>query len=129
MLLRKYMSLLGIGSAKIDLILEKESYRPGEPVHGYFFIQGGTIEQQVKRIECDLVMLDQISGVETIVDSATILSGAKIESEEMNKINFSFQLPESVALTDENTSYCFHTKLHFNEGVLSRDEDVIKIIH
>ena len=48
MILRKYMALIGIGSAKIDLILEKVSYKPGEQVKGYFMVKGGTIEQQLR---------------------------------------------------------------------------------
>ena len=53
------MSLLGIGSAQIDLILQKEIYNPGNPIHGYFLIKDGTIKQQIKRIDYDLVISDQ----------------------------------------------------------------------
>ena len=48
LILRKYMSMLGIGSAKIDLQLPKLQYTPGENVSGIFLIEGGTIEQQIK---------------------------------------------------------------------------------
>ncbi|MDQ0219743.1 sporulation protein [Peribacillus cavernae] len=128
MILRKYMSLLGIGAAKIDLILQKEAYRPGDPVHGYFIIKGGTIEQQLKRIDCDLVVMDKISGTEKVIDSTTILTSTRIDSEESNKISFAFQLPDSVLASTEEITYRFKTRLTFNEGVTSRDQDLIQII-
>ncbi|PLT33401.1 sporulation protein [Bacillus sp. V5-8f] len=128
MILRKYMSLLGIGSAKIDLILDKEAYMPGEPVHGQFYIKGGTIDQRLKRIDCDLVAIDNTDGSEKVIDSKTILSSASILSDEMNQISFAFQLPESVRASTDRLTYRFDTRLAFNEGASSRDQDEIKIV-
>lgn len=128
MLLRKFMSRLGIGSARIDLILPKETYKPGEQINGYFLINGGTVEQKIKRIECELVMLDQSTGIEKVIDSATILSSRLILSEELNKISFTFNLPTSIRVSTEDISYNFKTKLTFDEGVESRDQDSIQII-
>ncbi|PLS17700.1 sporulation protein [Bacillus sp. M6-12] len=128
MILRKYMSLLGIGSAKIDLILEKDTYKAGNPVHGYFIIKGGTIEQQIKRIDCDLVMTDTTEGAEMVIDTTTMLSTSKIHSEETNIIPFAFQLPDFLEASTEEISYRFTTRLTFNEGVKSIDQDVIQIV-
>ncbi|RBW68795.1 sporulation protein [Bacillus taeanensis] len=127
MILRKAMSLLGIGSAKIDLILEKERFHPGEDVHGYFLLKGGTIEQQLKRIDCDLVMVDKKTGIEEILDSATILTSKLIEADEENKLPFTFKIPDTIQGSNPNVSYRFNTKLTFNQGVESLDEDVIHI--
>ncbi|CAH0345378.1 sporulation protein [Bacillus sp. CECT 9360] len=127
MILRKYMSLLGIGSAKIDLVLEQEAYKPGDPVHGYFHIRGGTIEQQLKRIDCDLVVADKTE-MEKVIDSRTILTTTRINAEESNKISFAFQLPASVLASTEEISYRFRTRLTFNEGVHSSDQDMIQIV-
>ncbi|OAH58590.1 sporulation protein [Domibacillus aminovorans] len=128
MLLRKFLSRLGIGSAKIDLILPKKAYSPGEQINGCFLINGGTVEQKIKRIDCNLVMVDQSTSIEKVIDSATILSSRLILSKELNKISFTFNLPTSVRVSTENISYHFKTKLTFNEGVESRDEDIIQII-
>lgn len=129
MILRKYMSLLGIGSAKIDLILNKETYRPGDPVHGHFYIKGGTIEQQLKRIDCDLVAVKESEGVEKVIDSKTILSSTRIHSEELSEISFAFQLPAAIPVSSDEISYHFKTRLTFNEGVNSIDFDEIQIVH
>ncbi|TKC14728.1 sporulation protein [Robertmurraya kyonggiensis] len=126
MLLRKFMSLVGIGSAKIDLILEKETYTPGEQITGYFLLKGGLIDQQLKRIDCDLVKVE--NGTEHIVDSTSILTSRSLESEASNKIPFSFILPTSLQISTEDISYRFKTRLTFTEGVESLDQDIIQIV-
>jgi sporulation-control protein len=128
LILRKYMSLLGIGSAKIDLVLRKETYKPGEPVDGCFYIKGGTIEQKLKRIDCDLVLMDQAADIEKVIDTKTILTSTHIHSEESNKISFAFQLPASILESTKDRSYRFKTRLTFNEGVQSNDQDIIQIV-
>ncbi|OLN22015.1 sporulation protein [Domibacillus antri] len=127
MILRKYLSLLGIGSARVDLILPKESYKPGEQIKGHFLIEGGTIEQHIKRVECDLVMIDETDGTEKVVDTITILTSKMILSEETNQIPLTFRLPESVPALNKK-SYRFKTKLTFDKGIESKDQDIIQII-
>lgn len=128
MLLRKYMSLLGVGSAQIDLILEKDILKPGESVNGQFLIKGGTIDQHLKQIDCDLVMVNEKTGAEEVIDTTVILVETKIGSEEADKVPFSFKLPLDVPVTTKAISYHFKTKLTFEQGVESWDEDMIKVI-
>ncbi|HZH58582.1 MAG TPA: sporulation protein [Metabacillus sp.] len=128
MLLRKYMSLLGVGSAVIDLILSKDTYRRGELINGYFHLKGGTIEQQLKRIDSDLVLIDKATNTEKVIDTATILSSKLINPEEDSKVTFTFKLPENIPVSTDSISYRFKTRLTFNEGVESKDQDLIQII-
>jgi sporulation-control protein len=123
------MSMLGIGSAKIDLQLPKHEYAPGENVNGTFLIEGGTIEQQIKRIECDLVMTTLTDETEEVIDSATILTSQTIESEETNRMEFNFRLPEDIPASTPERTFQFKTRLIFNEGVKSADLDKIVITH
>lgn len=127
-MLRKYMSLIGIGSAKIDLILPKATYRAGEHIKGCFLIKGGIVDQKTKQIECDLIMIKESTGEEKIIDISTILTSIVIHAEEMHEISFSFGIPSSILTSTEEISYRFETKLSFNEGVESRDQDIIQII-
>ncbi|MBA9026190.1 sporulation protein [Peribacillus huizhouensis] len=126
MILRKSMSLLGIGSAQIDLILPKEKYHYGESIHGNFCIKGGTIKQQIKRIECDLVRFDHVIGAETVIDTIMILSSRDIHPEEVNEIPFYFQLP--AIPSPQGMAYQFKTRLTFDKGMASKDSDRIQII-
>lgn len=122
------MSLVGIGSAQIDLILPKETYTLGEHINGYFLLKGGISDQQLKRIDCDLVKITGEKGTESIVDSTTILTSRLIEPEESNKIPFSFQLPISLPISTAEISYRFKTRLTFTKGVESIDQDIIQIV-
>ena len=125
---RKYLSLLGIGSAKINLILEKEFYKPGECVSGYFLISGGSIEQNLKRIECDLILIDKAEAREAVIETSTILTSRRINCDEANQIPFRFHLPESLLESKLEVCYKFKTNLIFHEGVKSVDLDEIKVM-
>lgn len=129
MILRKYMALLGVGSARIDLILEKDTYELGEQVKGVFVVKGGLIGQQLKRIECDLVMSDneKPKAEGRVVDAITIYTTKYIESNAENHIPFTFRIPHSLHV-DNLVSYRFKSRLAFNEGVESLDHDVITIL-
>lgn len=122
------MSLLGIGSAKIDLVLEKEEYVPGECVTGHFLINGGTSEQKLKRIECDLISVNSKDDLESIIETSTILTSKKIQCEEVNKIPFKFHLPETLPQSESQLSYKFKTNLIFHEGIKKVDLDGIKVL-
>ncbi|MBU7595560.1 sporulation protein [Metabacillus halosaccharovorans] len=128
MLLRKYMSLLGVGSAVIDLILPKDTYKRGDLIKGFFHLKGGTIEQQLKRIDSDLVLIDRNTDIEKVIDTATILSSKLINPEEDSKVSFTFKLPEDIPASTNSISYRFKTRLTFNEGVESKDQDIIQVI-
>ncbi|MEH7387686.1 sporulation protein [Bacillus sp. JJ1521] len=129
MILRKYMALLGVGSAQIDLMLEKETYRAGEEVKGHFLIKGGTILQQLKRIDCDLVLIESQEKNEEIVDSITILTTECIQADAINKIPFTFRLPNSARISTGSLCYRFKTRLAFTKGVESFDQDAIRIVN
>ncbi|WP_201715782.1 sporulation protein [Rossellomorea arthrocnemi] len=127
MILRKYMSLFGIGSAKIDLVLPKTTFKQGELLHGYFFLEGGIIEQKLRRVECDLVMIDKNGKEENLIDSTTILKSDIIRAEECNKLSFTYRIPKKLPYFVEGSRYLFKTKLTFDQGVESLDEDYISI--
>ena len=122
------MSLLGVGSAKVDLILEKDVYRAGDAVEGYFVITGGTISQQLKRIDCDLVMEDLKKDKREVMDSVSILTTQSIQSGTEAKIAFNFHIPKTTGLSTKSLNYHFHTVLNFDKGVQSVDHDVIRIV-
>lgn len=128
MILRKYMSLFGIGSAKIDLVLPKTSYKRGELLQGYFFLEGGIIEQKLRRVECDLLMIDRNGKEENIIDSTTVLKSEIIQADERNKLSFTYRIPKDIPYSEGNgVRYLFKTKLAFEQGVESLDEDYISI--
>jgi sporulation-control protein len=127
MLLRKYVSMFGVGSAKIDLILPKTEFSPGELLQGCFILKGGIVKQKLRRIDCDLIMVDKQSS-EKIVDSTTILKSEDLAPDETNRLNFVYRIPTPLQTGKNGTRYLFKTKLTFDKGVESLDEDWITIV-
>ncbi|WP_227935386.1 sporulation protein [Alkalihalobacillus deserti] len=128
MILRKYASLIGIGSAQIDLILPKETFKRGDEIVGYFLIKGGIVEQQIKRIDSNLIRIDHMNNEETILSTKTITVAKRINQDMEEKLSFNFKLDADTPVSTHKNSYGFRTKLTFNEGVVSTDLDYIKII-
>ncbi|OIU71976.1 sporulation protein [Rossellomorea aquimaris] len=127
MLLRKYASMFGVGSAKIDLILPKTEFSPGELLHGYFILKGGIVKQKVRRIDCDLIMVDK-QATEKIIDSTTILKSEDLAPDETNRLNFVYRIPKTLQTGQNGIRYLFKTKLTFDKGVESLDEDWIIVV-
>ncbi|MFD6442813.1 sporulation protein [Peribacillus sp. NPDC060186] len=127
MILRKSLLLLGIGSAQIDLILPKNTYKSGELIKGYFLIKGGTQEQRIRRIECDLIMDTHSTGMENILKTITILTSSEIDSGESNEIPFNFRLPTLNNPYMQEVSYRLKTSLILDKGIIGKDDDWILI--
>ena len=130
-MIRKIISQLRlrIGSASIDLILDKDELRPGEKVTGYFSLKGGRFEQKINRLECDLVVTDERKQEEKFIENAvTRLMSKSISSKESSQIPFTFQLPSKLDTSPEAFSYRFRTKLVFSDGTKRVDHDQIKIL-
>jgi sporulation-control protein len=128
LILRKYMSLIGIGAAKIDLQFPEKEYKAGETIKGLFLIEGGTIEQKLNRIDCDLVKIDKLFKKEQVIRSATVLTSTIIEAQEKSERDFVFKLPDDLEASSESVLYQFKTRLTFNEGVESRDQDFVRVL-
>lgn len=130
MLLRKYMSRIGIGAATVDLVLEKDAYYPGETVKGNFFIKGGTIKQSIKKLQCDLIKMTKMGQqkVYEIIATTTILTHEIIDSDDRAKIPFEFVLPENLMPSTDSLTYRFKSTLVFSKGVDSLDHDHIQIL-
>lgn len=51
---KKLAASAGIGAAKVDTILEKDAYFPGEEVRGTVHVKGGKIAQDIRYIDLQL---------------------------------------------------------------------------
>jgi sporulation-control protein len=125
------MSRLGIGAAKVDLVLENDHYTPGEVVRGQFLIKGGTIEQKIKRIDCDLVLTDYSldrEGQDEVLCTRTILTTKEIESDGLEELSFTCELPNELKPSSKTIKYRFKTRLIFHQGIASLDHDEIYIL-
>lgn len=119
---------LKVDCATVNLVLDQYQFLPGENVTGYFSLKGGCFEQTVRRLECDLITMDQRKSKEHLEKQAvTRLMSEKIGRKQSSTLPFSFQLPDQTA--HDTLSYYFRTKLVFTDDTECVDYDPITILH
>ncbi|WP_064093438.1 sporulation protein [Rossellomorea aquimaris] len=124
----KLMCRFGIGASKIDLVLNKSEFRPGDVIQGEYELIGGRIDQKLKRIETDLLQYDQNNDRSAILHQNTILSSSTMKAKEQRTIRFSCRLSDSFPPSSETISYKFVTRVVFDDGVNSVDHDEFQIL-
>lgn len=127
---KKLLSKLGIGSANINLMLHHSQVRLGETISGEFFIEGGTVEQHINKIDVELrLTLNQNGQVQTkTVATIPVASSFTIQSGERKVLPFTFELPKSLPVSRHSVHYTFVTRLDIAGGVDHLDEDAVQIL-
>ncbi|QFT88020.1 Sporulation-control protein spo0M [Bacillus sp. THAF10] len=127
-MIKKMMSLLKIGSPRVDLVLKKHKLKRGESVTGAFYIEGGWVKQNIRRLECDLVKVFQGEVVETVDAVTTILMSHDIDAEGKTEFPFSYQLPVHLEPTNDFITYRLNTRLILEDDMNTFDHDEIVIL-
>jgi sporulation-control protein spo0M len=130
MLLRKMMSRVGVGSAHVDLILNKSLWRQGETIEGTVHIYGGTVEQAIERLNVELVQKTIENGKERDAVVAVIPAAGSfaIRPGEKKEMAFSYTIPDTLPPSRPGRSYRFITRLHIEDAVDTLDFDYVQIL-
>ncbi|MBB5323541.1 sporulation-control protein spo0M [Anoxybacillus tepidamans] len=130
MLLRKMMSKLGVGSAYVDLLLNKNVLKPGDVIEGKLYIRGGTVEQKIMKLDVDFVCKTLRDGKEedTVIATIPIAGEFMIEAEQKKVLPFRYRIPEQIVPSQPGVSYRFITRLHIEDAVDTLDFDYIQIV-
>ncbi|RED63820.1 sporulation protein [Cohnella lupini] len=129
----RVLASIGIGSAKVDTVLEKSSYFPGEEIRGVVRIQGGSVEQQVDGIRLSVMttylreMNDSKIHQNAQISSIRVSQPQLIAVQELKEIPFSFVLPWNTPLTMGRTPVWIKTEVDIQSAVDPSDEDRIQI--
>ncbi|MBS7531029.1 sporulation protein [Hazenella sp. IB182353] len=130
MVFRKVLAKLGKGAAQVDLVLSKPEISLGEQLEGELVIQGGTITQEINKIDVDFMI--QIQNDEhqhtELVHRIPLHTAFTIQAGEHKTCPFSFDIPENLLLSGAYISYYFKTRLDIADGVDSLDHDAIQIL-
>lgn len=126
---KNLMAKLGKGGAKVDLVLEKEDYNPGEEVKGELVILGGTIDQHINRIDVDLQLSLRVKEktLQHTIQNFPFHQPFTVKSNERRTFPFSCQLPKDLPVSGNQVSYSFNTRLDIASGVDHLDHDAIRI--
>jgi sporulation-control protein len=129
MMLRKIMSKLGVGAAKVDLILHRQQVALGEAIEGEFHIEGGTVEQHINKLEVELLLKVLLNGKQFTKRIAVIpiTSAFLIQPGEKKTVPFSYKLPMNLPITRNGIQYTFVTRLDIAGGVDTLDHDSITV--
>lgn len=129
-MLKKFMAKLGVGSAKVDLVLKKQEVSLGEVMEGEFRVEGGTVEQKINHIGVDLNLMIRVKNQDfsKIISSIPVSSSFTIQPNEKKTIPFTYQLPVNLPLSRGGISYHFATRLDIAAGVDNLDHDPILVL-
>jgi sporulation-control protein len=129
-MLKKLLSKLGVGAAKVDLVLHHPHVRLGEKLEGEFFIEGGTVEQRIRKLEVELQLIVQANekAYRRTVAVIPVSSSFTIQPGERKVLPFSYVLPMHLPITRPSVGYSFVTRLDIADGVDAFDQDAIRIL-
>lgn len=128
MMLAKLFNWFGPGLPKVDLVLSKTAYVPGEKVTGSFHLIGGLNQQIIQRLECDLMMKRSGEKPSLLQPVTTVLMNRELDPKEESEYPFHFVLPEALDLEDAETTYLLQTTLVLKNDAKTSDTDEIHIV-
>ncbi|MDT2046394.1 sporulation protein [Priestia flexa] len=129
-MLKKIFAKMGVGAAKVDLILNESTYTLGEHVEGKIKVQGGKVEQHINFINVELWMEVRGRNGEFHthkVTSIPTVSSFLIREGEEQEWGFKYELPMNIPISASNCSYFFQTHLDIEGGADAKDRDAIRI--
>lgn len=129
----KMLASVGIGAARIDTRLDKNSYQQGEEVTGTVLIKGGNVEQAVDRIYIK-VMTEYIKEQDDkrmrhsyTLDKFVVSERLVVKPGQELDIPFSFNLPLDTPLSFSGQPVWLKTGLDIENAMDPKDEDYIEV--
>lgn len=129
----KVLASVGIGSAKVDTKLEKDSAVPGEALRGVVEITGGSTEQKIDDIYLSLNTTyikesdDKKYTVSGLIDRFRLAQSFTLAANERKEIPFTFNLPADTPLSLGKTKIWVTTGLDIKNAVDPADKDYIRV--
>lgn len=130
---KKILSSIGIGSAQVDLVLDRKSVTMGETINGQLFVKGGSVDQQIGCITVELRVRsqyqhdDDMRQVDQAVAYVELTEPFTVRANEKLDYDFSFEVPEQIPLSSATTHYYFNTNLGIDAGLDATDKDQITV--
>ncbi len=130
----KIFASVGIGAAKVDTKLERDTVAPGEEIRGVVEIQGGNLEQQIDAIYLTLNTSyiveknDKRFHQTGQIDRFRLTEPFTIRPNERKQIPISFRLPSDTPLTIGRTKVWVATGLDVKNAVDPTDKDYLRVV-
>ena len=133
-LLKRVLSSVGIGAAKVDTVLINERFRPGDLLEGTVYINGGDVEQQIDAIYFSVHTTYEVETDDgTTTRTATLAKhqlsdNLTVEPGQQYELPLSFQLPWHTPLTVARTQVWLQTGLDIKQAIDPGDKDIIDVV-
>ncbi|WP_459476968.1 sporulation protein [Clostridium saccharoperbutylacetonicum] len=144
---KRAMASMGIGSAKIDTVLEGNSFRVGEEFNGKIYVKGGNVDQYINKITVKLMtyyLTEEIKRTvddndnekeeiiterhNIVIDQVEFVEAFTVEAKQTLDFDFAFKIPEITPITLERQAVWIETDLDIASGIDSSDRDYIEIL-
>lgn len=133
-LFAKVLASVGVGAAKVDTKLEKDTYMPGESMVGVVEIVGGSTDQRIDTIYLSLNTTyeretnDKKYTAIGLIERYQLSEPFVIQANEKKEIPFTFRLPEDLPLSVGKTKIWVTTGLDIKNAVDPSDKDYLYIM-
>jgi sporulation-control protein len=128
------LAALGIGAARIDLVLDQNSVMMGQNVTGKLLLQGGETPQEIEGLTVEFRVRSQFEHddnpvyVNELIRKVPILEEKfSIQPGETKEYPFFFTCPEFLPVSSVRTHYFFQTNLEIDHAVDATDRDRIHV--
>ncbi|MCL0028470.1 sporulation protein [Peptococcaceae bacterium] len=135
---KKIMASLGVGAAKVDLLLDDEHYRIGDELRGKMLIEGGNTDQGIRDIKIDVVIKvfkkgelfkEEAELIKEVLNTIKVADNLTVKARDKMEIPFSCALPLDYPISKRNIiSYYLRTKMDIAKALDAFDSDEIIIL-
>lgn len=129
---KKFLSSVGIGSVKIDTVVERPNLTEGETLNGTIYFEGGDSDQNVEFIELQVVVqIDEyredsdFQVIEKVVSKQTLEFFGTVKSKDTVMQQFDIVPDDRWILENPKAKLILRTIVHIQNGIDAQDEDEI----
>ncbi|MDJ0838988.1 MAG: sporulation protein [Acidobacteriota bacterium] len=132
--MKRMLSSVGIGSAKVDTVLYESQFVPGEEIEAVVKIKAGKVEQQIDEIYFSLHCNYLVEGENDHEERTTVLEkyhmgeSLNLSPGETTELPVNLTLPYDVPLSLGRSKVWIQTGLDIKSAVDPSDRDVIEIV-
>ena len=131
-MLKKFLSTIGIGSMKVDTVVDKPTIDHGETLSGKIYIDGGQSDQHIEYIKLEVLKRSEghredsdFDVTNDCVAKHTIEMVGSVKSKETRMVPFELMPDERWESQDSNVKLFLRTSVHIVNAVDVQDEDEI----
>lgn len=134
-MINRLLASIGIGSARVDTILDSDEVVVGGTLFGKVVIEGGSTPQKIDAIEFELTCKverevdSKTVYVNRVIESYRVLESFEIGANQREEFDLKLDIPLHTPITIDSNSFTYlKTKLDIDNAIDPKDSDMIKVL-